>query len=406
MNTARIRALTQHPLVRSIYLPALLISIAQSLAVPILPLFALDLSASYAWVGLIIAGDSIGMLIGDIPAGLVARRVGQRGGMMLGVGLVALATLAMLWVNTLWLTLLLRVAVGLGTALFNVARHTFIADHINVATRGRLVALLGGTFRIGRMIGPIIAGTVALRFGLRAPFVVYALVCLLTIASLAAAPNSASADETAGLAAGRAPSLRAIASAYRANARRLFAPGLGQFLMRLVRAGPSIVIPLFASNILGLDVSQIGWILGAASAIDSTLFYPTGIVMDRWGRKWAVVPSALTMAAGLALIAFSGSLWGLVAGALLNGFGNGLGSGTMVTLGADLAPPGYRSEVLGVWNLIGDAGGAGGPALVGAVADLLALQPAILVIASTGLAAGLVFGLLMPEPLRKKPALA
>jgi len=403
MNTARIRALIQHPLVRSIYLPALLISIAQSLAVPILPLFAQDLSASYGWIGLIIAGDSIGMLIGDLPAGLVARRVGQRGGMMLGVGLVALATLAMLWVNTLWLTLLLRVAVGLGTALFNVTRHSYIADHINAASRGRLVALLGGAFRIGRMIGPIIAGTVALHAGLRAPFLIYVLVCALIIASLAAAPNSESTDKAAGHPPGQS-SLRAIASVYRANARRLFAPGLGQFLMRLVRAGPPIVIPLFASNVLGLDVTQIGWILGAASAIDATLFYPTGIVMDRWGRKWAVVPSALTMTAGLILIAFSGSLWGLVAGALLNGFGNGLGSGTMVTLGADLAPPGYRSEILGVWNLIGDAGGASGPALVGAVADLLALQPAILVIASTGLAAGLVFGLLMPEPLRKKPA--
>jgi MFS family permease len=179
-------------------------------------------------------------------------------------------------------------------------------------------------------------------------------------------------------------------------------PGLGHYLMQMVRAGPAVVIPLYGSTVLGLGVEQIGLIFGAASAIDMTLFYPTGIIMDRFGRKWAIVPSALIMGIGLAVIPFTTSFIGLMLAAMLNGFGNGLGSGVMLTLGADLAPPETRGEFIGLWSLIGDAGVTSGPVAIGAVADVLALQPAIWAIAAVGLGAGLVFGRYVPETLQKK----
>ena len=67
------------------------------------------------------------------------------------------------------------------------------------------------------------------------------------------------------------------------------------------------------------------------------MFYPAGYVMDRFGRKFAYVPSFLLQALGMALIPLTGSFAALLAATSLIGFGNGLGSGTMLTLGADLA---------------------------------------------------------------------
>jgi len=53
---------------------------------------------------------------------------------------------------------------------------------------------------------------------------------------------------------------------------------------------------------IGLDVAQIGLVYGISSFVDAGLFYPSGYVMDRWGRKWASVPSLLTLTIGLLIL--------------------------------------------------------------------------------------------------------
>ena len=59
--------------------------------------------------------------------------------------------------------------------------------------------------------------------------------------------------------------------------------------------------------------------------------------------------------------------------AMLAGLGNGFGTGIFMTLGGDFSPPNGRSEFLGVWRLVGDAGGAMGPFLMGTIASATTL---------------------------------
>jgi MFS family permease len=75
----------------------------------------------------------------------------------------------------------------------------------------------------------------------------------------------------------------------------------------------------------------------------------------------------------------------LVAMAL--GFGNGIGSGILMTLGAEVAPPAARSQFLGIWRLCADSGNAGGPLVVSAVAALGSLAAGIVTMGAVGLAA-------------------
>jgi hypothetical protein len=60
--------------------------------------------------------------------------------------------------------------------------------------------------------------------------------------------------------------------------------------------------------------------------------------------------------------------------------GNGLGSGIVMTLGADAAPVVGRGQFLGAWRLCGDIGNTGGPLLVGGLAALASLATASVVI--------------------------
>jgi len=189
---------------------------------------------------------------------------------------------------------------------------------------------------------------------------------------------------------------------FRSHWRVLASAGMGQLFAQTIRAGRSAIIPLYAADVVGLDVQQIALIVSLSSAIDMSLFVPAGLLMDRLGRKFAIVPSFAIQALGMALVPLTGSFYGLLGVTLLIGFGNGLGSGTMMTLGADLSPPESRNEFLGLWRLIGDGGHAGGPYLVGQVADWVALPVSAVVMSGAGLTAALIFALLVPETLKKR----
>jgi MFS family permease len=396
----RLRGHLNNPLVLAFYVPSLLFAFAQGLLIPVLPLFAGDLTRSYGLIGVLLAGQSVGMLVGDVPAGMLTRRLGKKRAMLLGLACTALATAALFWARSIPEALLYRLVSGGGAAAFGVARHAYIADNTAAGVRGRAISLLGGIFRVGRFVAPAVGGTLATAMGLRAPFLLYCGASLLALAFIAVYVERDAGEKAPARAATGRP-LAAMLATLRRHRRVLATAGMGQLFAQMIRTGRTIIVPLYAADVLGLDAQAIGLIISVAGGIDMTLFYPTGIIMDRWGRKYAIVPSFSIQTVGMALIPFSGSFAGLLLATGLMGFGNGLGSGTMMTLGADLKPPGSRGEFLGVWRLIGDMGGTVAPLLVGAVADVLLLPAAAGALALSGLSAALVFGLLVPETLRK-----
>ena len=128
--------------------------------------------------------------------------------------------------------------------------------------------------------------------------------------------------------------------------------------------------------------------------------------MDRVGRKFAIVPCFGIQALGMALVPFAASYSGLLFAAVLIGIGNGLGSGSMMTLGADLSPARTRGGVPGRLAFDRRYGAYRAPLVVGVVADILVLSSAIWVIAGSGLAAAGIFLFFVPETLKRKQPLA
>jgi len=178
---------------------------------------------------------------------------------------------------------------------------------------------------------------------------------------------------------------------------------LGQLFAQMIRSGRNIIVPLYGADVLGLSVQSVGLVMSISSTIDALMFFPAGYTMDRFGRKYAYVSCFLIQSIGMAMIPFSTGFGTLLLATGLIGFGNGLGSGTMMTLGADLAPRHAMGEFLGIWRLIGDGGALGAPLLVGSIADALSLAPAVFAIAAIGLLSAGILGMFVPETLRPKP---
>src|SRR5690606_10434626 len=207
---------------------------------------------------------------------------------------------------------------------------------------------------------------VATLFGLRSPFVLYAALCFVALLLVVRFLPRADRRLVPPTAQGARKALAAAGPVLRDA-------GIGQLLGQMTRAGRKVLIPLFASEVLGLGAFDVGLIVSLSGMVDMLMFYPAGWLMDTRGRKHAIVPCFLVMGLGMLLVPFTTGFTRLRAAGLLVGFGNGVGSGTMMTLGADLAPRDATGEFLGLWRMIGDAGLVGGPLLVGAVAQATSL---------------------------------
>lgn len=392
----------RNPLLFSLYVPTLILSFATGMLSPIMPLYASSFEISYALIGVVLAAQGVGNLIGDVPAGILLGRIGHRWLMVTGVGILGLAMLGVGLARSVPMLILFGLVAGMGNAMWNISRHAYMTSNITLQQRGRATATFGGLNRIGSFAGPAVGAALGAAYGLRAPFVVFALVAGMALVLSAIFVNDAHEPmpHRGGL---RGHSLH-LAQVVRAHFQILSTAGLGQLFAQMIRSGRNSLIPLYAADVVGLDLPAIGWIITLAAAIDMAMFYPAGLIMDRYGRKYATVPSFALQGIGMALVALASTFGGLLAATLVIGFGNGLGSGTMLTLGSDLAPKGSIGEFLGVWRLIGDAGSTGAPMVVGGVADLVGLSSATLVMAGVGLASAAIFTIFVPETLHRRAA--
>ena len=371
--------------------------------IPVMPLYAGSFNVSYGLVGLAVGSLGIGTLVGDLPTGVLLGRLGERRTMQIGLVSMALCMFALSQSRSFPELVIYNFLAGVGSALWNISRHMYLANASASGQRGRSIAMFGGINRIGSFLGPVVGGYIGDTFGLGAPFLLYAIVAGIGFLF----PTFFAVDhprEPGGHELQRASWLTHVSDLWRVartEAHVLTPAGIGQLFAQMIRSGRQIIVPLYGADMLGLDVQTIGWIVSISSFVDMSLFYPAGFIMDRFGRKFAYVPCFLIQGIGMALIPFTAGFGTLLGAAALMGFGNGLGSGTMMTLGADLAPRQSMGEFLGIWRLVGDVGQTGGPIITGSIADALSLPVATFVIAGVGVLAALTLGLFVPETLKR-----
>ena len=75
----------------SVYVPNLLYAVGQGAVVPVIALLALDLGATPAIAGVIVALKGLGTALFDAPAGVLVARIGERNAMVAATVTLALA---------------------------------------------------------------------------------------------------------------------------------------------------------------------------------------------------------------------------------------------------------------------------------------------------------------------------
>ncbi len=357
-----------------VYLPSLLFEAALSSLLPILPASATEYGVDLAAAGAVTAAAMLGTLLFELPASTIVNRLGERTSLI--VATVIAAIFGFLGFVNLGYWPLLFIAMGFGAmfSLFGLSRHSLLAAQVPVSHRAKAMSLLGGSFRGGAALGPILGSLAVAQFGTEAAYLVASALCLVAMIAVTSVPKNRLQYPPSG----QHGNVWEVAKRERA---KLLTLGMASAIISAGRTIRMIGLPLLAIQ-LGIDPATASLIFGVTGIIDFALFYASGLIMSRWGKFWSSVPTLLALGISY-LFAFMvtdlNSFWILAA---VTALANAASAGINMVLGADLAPDGARSEFLAAFRIMTSGGVVLAPLMITTLTALIALPAAL---AITGL---------------------
>ena len=354
---------------------------------PVLPLFARELGASPAAVGLVVAASTLTGVFLKFPAGALSDILGRRVVLLAGALVFAALPLSYLAVGGLVVLVMLRVVHGSATALFGPVASATLLDLAPPDQRGRWLSLYSTMQGAGQALGPVIAATVIVGGDFSRAFIVGGVIGSAALVIVSRWPRSAAAA-SAGPVWSR---LRDGAGAVLADTPVLVT-SLAQAGQFFVNGTLNAFLPLYAREVLHLQVSSIGWLFGlqtVATLVARPLF---GAVSDRIGRRPLIVAGLLSCAACTFAVAGTTSLGGLVAATMAYGVGLALTTSATSAYITDLTRSSRYGAAHGLFGTIYDIGDASGPIVAGLVVARGGYAAAFEVAGATAIAIALLFG--------------
>jgi DHA1 family solute carrier family 18 vesicular amine transporter 1/2 len=351
--------------------------------VPLLPVLP-AVAGSAGAAGLLFAAYAVAMLVATPVVGRWVDRSGPRAPLL--AGLLALAAATALFAAVvevpgglgLAVLLLARAAQGVAAAASWAAGLALIASTHPPERRGTVMGLALSAVGFGVLLGPAASGLLADAFGLRAPFVVVAVLAaadavarIIWVGPTADAPTSTR--------------LRVVARGPRAG-----------LLIGLTALGAAAiafaepVLPLHLSA-LGLSSSGIGLAFGAAALLGGLAAPFAGMLTDRLGASRVAAIGTLVAAAGFVLCGLPLAA-ASIAGVIVVGVGAQLVlAPTLVLIGGlaeHIQPPAYGAAYA-LYNLAYTGGLAIAPVVAGTAAVLAGIAATTIAAAAVAALTGL-----------------
>ena len=284
------------------YGPSIVSAIGHGAILPVLALRARDLGADVSTAAAIIALTGVGMLLASLPSGAIVARIGERRTLVaagfLDAGAMALAALTDS-VAALAVAVLLS---GVCWTAFLIARQGFMIDIVPATHTARAMSLLGGSYRVGVLIGPLIgAGMIALT-DLTSVFWLGAAMSVCASLLAATMPDLGSEKRAAARESGHL----GVWSVIHAHRRVLATLGVAVVILGASRSLRLSLLPLWADHI-GLSASTTSLIFAGAAALDVLFMWPGGWLMDTRGRMVVAVPVVASMAIACLLLPLADS---------------------------------------------------------------------------------------------------
>jgi predicted MFS family arabinose efflux permease len=347
------------------------------------PLIRVDLGLSDSQIGML-QGLAFALLYGGlgIPLGWLAERYSRVGIIALATAFWSAATALSGVATNFGQMLLARIGVGMGEAGFTAPTSSLVADHFPRERRASAMSLIMLGLPIGAMMGALLAGVVAERWGWRAVFLAFGapglLVALLTWLGLTE-PQRGLADGAPAAGRGPPPPLRAVfMHLWSVPSLRWIVIG-GSICSIGIQGVAQFMVLYFVRAFhmpIGAAAALFGIVSGASLAVGLVVgAFGTDKASTRDVRWWVLAPAvALVLTTLCFVVGFrSPSLPLAVALIALGCLGAMIHYGPTVGLVQNLTPVNMRSSAAAVFAMCYALAGTGiGPTFVGFASDRIA----------------------------------
>lgn len=391
----------------SIYVPSFFIFVGMGIVSPVLTLYAQSFGVSIFLAGMTITVYSVGRLVMDFPAGVLADKIGRRPLMIIGTALIALCAFLNAMADNFWLFLFYRFIQGMGASMWMTSRTTLLADILKPEERGRVLGYFQSFQTIGQAAGPTIGGFIATWYGAQANFYFYAATGVLSlILTYVFIKETESGKAHSGeLAFPKDLTLRLLK-----NKGFVFASIASATAFFIVSGIRQDILPFYTAEVAGLGPAEIGMILSVATLANLILTIPIGYGIDLIGRKPVVVFGLIASGVSMFLFPQFSSFLLLCVVSFIMGIGTSGMQQAPLAMATDATIGEPRGTSMGIFRFFGDVGSLLGPILLGAIADGFGLSApfyAMSVIIFIVAALTYLFGVeTLPGKNGKKPAAA
>lgn len=355
--------------IKVLVVAAFVIAVGFGLISPVLPQFARSFDVGVTAASVIVSAFAFFRLLFAPAGGSLVARLGERPVYITGLVIVALSTGASAFAQSYWQLLVFRSLGGIGSTMFTVSAMALLVRLAPPLIRGRVSSMYGSAFLIGGVIGPVIGGALG-ELGMRVPFVVYGVALLIAAALVAVMLRGTPlrADPMQGALPPMTVAEAVQDSAYRSAMVSAFANGWTNFGVRVA------ILPLFAVAVVG-ETWAAGVVLAAGAAATAVTLQFSGRVADTLGRRRPILVGLVLSAVGMGAMGLAGGLVAIIALTTVLSVGAGLLNPAQQATVADVVGNGRSGgKVLAAFQMCQDAGGIGGPVVIGAVADLWGWQ--------------------------------
>ena len=353
------------------------VAVGFGIIAPTIPLFARSFEVSNAQVGAIVSAFAFARFASGLISGKMVDHFGERLIYSFGIGFVALTSFAAGLAQSYEQLLIFRAVGGLGSSMFSVAAGSILIRAVDDSHRARAQSLYNGSFLLGMMAGPVLGGALSI-ISLRAPLLIYAV--LLVFASASGAfllRNSTLAAKPTVKQESGAITLRSALALKPYRIALVISFCTAWVLFGMARS----ILPLFMVEDIKVTASFMGLGFTISTIIQGAFLLQAGKLSDINGRKYsAVIGTSLLTLFALAL-AFTTEPLMFIAASVIVGFGAAFLSTTPYAIVGDVLE-GKGGQVIGLFQMAGDAGAIIAPIALGAIADSYGYRPAFFVTAA------------------------
>lgn len=343
---------------------AFVIAVGYGLISPVLPAYARSFNVGVAAASVIVSAFAFFRLLFAPAGGTLVGRLGERPVYLIGLLIVAASTGATAFAQDYTQLLIYRGLGGIGSVMFTVSAMALLVRLSPPGQRGVTSSMYSSAFLLGGMLGPALGGALA-GYGMRVPFIVYAVALLVAAAVVAVFLRTETGIVTTSGPQRIAMRVReALGSrGYRAALASSFANGCSNFGVRVA------VLPQFV-----VLVHKGAWVAGAALAVSAVgtaiTLQVSGPAADRVGRRPLVLAGLIVSAAGFGAFGLVHSLIPMFAMCVITGIGAGLiNPGQQATVADVIGQQRSGGKALAAFQMCQDSGAIIGPVVIGLVAD-------------------------------------